>query len=141
MKVDSPIKALSELAGKKVGVFPGSTSMTLLKKYLTDQGVDVSGITFVPVPAPNQLAALLEGSIAAVHAYEPTIAIGLSKGTVRKLHDSVYADMLDPNPQGVAIVSAKFIKEHPETAKKVIRALERGMVFMQIERASCRERV
>ncbi len=131
VKADSPIKNLSELAGKKIGVFPGSTSMNLLKKFLVDQGIDVSGITFVPIPAPNQLSALVEGSVAALHCYEPTTAIALSKGVARKLHDSVYAEMLDPNPQGVAVVSAKFMQEHPQTAKKVVHALERGMVFMR----------
>jgi NitT/TauT family transport system substrate-binding protein len=39
--------------------------------------------------------------------------------------------MLEPNPQGVAAISTRFIKQHPREAKKVIRALERAMVFMR----------
>jgi len=139
VKENSPIAQLSDLAGKKIGVFPGSTSVSLLKKYLTDSKVDVSGITFIPMPPQNQLTALLEGAVEAVHAYEPTTAIALSKGGVRKLFGSVYAEMLDPNPQGVAVVSAKLLQEHPETAKKVIRAMERGMIFMRENEGEARQ--
>jgi ABC-type nitrate/sulfonate/bicarbonate transport system substrate-binding protein len=139
VKEDSQIKELSDLVGKKIGVFPGSTATNLLKKYLSDSGVDVSGITFIPMPPQNHLAALVEGSIDALHAYEPTTAIALNKGGVRQLYGSVYADMLDPNPQGVAAVSSKFFHEHPQAAKKAIHALEQAMVFMNDNDAESRE--
>ncbi len=74
-----------------------------------------------------------------VHAYEPTIAIALSRGGVRQLYGSAYAEMLDRNPQGVAVVSAKFLEEHPEAARKVIRALERAMLFMREQEGAARQ--
>jgi ABC-type nitrate/sulfonate/bicarbonate transport system substrate-binding protein len=129
VKGSSGIKGLPDLAGKKIGVYPGSTAATLLRKYLSEKGIDVSRITFVPMPPQNHLAALREGSVDAVHAYEPTTAIALATGSVRKLYGSVYADMLSPNPQGVAAVSADFLKTHPQEAAKVIRALEHAMLF------------
>ena len=58
--------------------FPGSTATSLLRKYLKDSKVEVGGITFVPIPPQTQLGALLEGSIDALHAYEPTTAIALA---------------------------------------------------------------
>ena len=135
VKDGSPIMKLSDLAGRKVGVFPGSTAAALLKKYLTDNQVDVSRISFVPLPPQNQLGALQEGAIDALHAYEPTTAIALNKGGVRKLFGSVYAEMLDPNPQGVAVISSKFVKAHPDIAKRSIRAFERAMQFMRDNRS------
>ena len=131
VKSNSSIKTLVDLAGKKIGVFPGSTATNLLKKYLTDQKIDVSNITFVPMPPANHLAALVEGSVDVIHAYEPTIAIALSKGDVIKLFGSVYAEMLSPNPQGVAVIGTAFTEKHSDSAKKVVRALERGMIFMK----------
>jgi len=128
---DSPLKTLSDLSGRKIGVFPGSTATNLLKKYLSDKGVDVSAITFVPIPPANHLAALNEGSVDAIFAYEPTIAIALSKGGVRQLHGSIYAEMLSPNPISVSVVSTAFLQNHPETASKVIRTLERAMDYMK----------
>lgn len=139
VKEDSPLRNLQDLAGKKIGVFPGSTATNLLRKFLADIGVDVSNVTFVPMPPQNHLAALLEGSVDVVHAYEPTIAIALSRGGVRQLYGSAYAEMLDRNPQGVAVVSAKFLEEHPEATRKVIRALERAMVFMREQEAAARQ--
>src|SRR3954467_4543439 len=50
VKENSPVKKISDLAGKRIGVFPGSTATSLLRKYLKDNHVDVSGITFVPIP-------------------------------------------------------------------------------------------
>lgn len=131
VKEDSPMKALSDLSGKKIGVFPGSTATNLLKKYLSDKGVDVSTITFIPMPPANHLAALLKGTVDVIHAYEPTTAIALSKGGVKQLHGSVYAEMFSPNPISVSVASAAFLQKHPETAAKVIRALERAMNHMK----------
>lgn len=139
VKEDSPLRGLQDLAGKKIGVFPGSTATNLLRKFLADSGIDVSNITFVPMPPQNHLTALLEGSVDAVHAYEPTIAIALSRGGVRQLYGSAYAEMLDRNPQGVAVISARFVQEHPETARKVIRALERAMAFMREHETEARQ--
>ena len=138
VKEGSPIQNLPNLAGNKIGVFPGSTATTLLKKYLSDIGIDVSGITFIPIPPQNQITSLLTGSVDALHAYEPTIAIGLEKG-LRQIYGSVYADMLEPNPQGVAVISTKFLKEHPRIAKKAISALERAMVFMREDETEARK--
>lgn len=139
VKEDSSLQTLTDLSGKKIGVFPGSTATNLLKKHLGDNKIDVATITFVPIPPPTQLAALLEGSVDAIHAYEPTTAIALSEGGVRQLYGSVYANMISPNPQGVAVVSASFLENNPETAIKVVRALERAMSFMKEEDAEARQ--
>jgi len=131
VRKESKIQGIGDLTGKKIGVFPGSTATNLLKKFLLDSNVDVSTINFVPIPPPNQLPALVSGSIDALHCYEPTTSIALIQGTVRKIHGSVYADMLSPNPQGVAAISSSFVKQYPEVSSKVIRALERAMVFLK----------
>ena len=89
------------------------------------------------VPGPKRKS-WLEGSVDVLHAYEPTIAIGLSQGGLRKLYSSVYAEMLEPNPQGVAAISANFVQESPDIAAKVIQVLERGMTFMRQNDAESR---
>src|SRR5688572_19342921 len=104
---ESRLTTLQGLVGKRIGVLPGSADTKLLKKFLADNGIDVLNITFVPIPPQDHLTALLERSVDAVHAFEPTIAIALAGGGVRHLYGSVYAEMLDPNPQGVAVISSK----------------------------------
>lgn len=134
----SPIRELSDLSGKNVGVFPGSTATKLLQAFLRAKGIDPDAVTFSPIPPQNQLAALSEGAITALHAYEPTTAIALAKGDFRRIYGSVYAEMLSPNPQGVAVVSTLFAREHPELAKRTIAALEAAMRFMQENDADSR---
>jgi ABC-type nitrate/sulfonate/bicarbonate transport system substrate-binding protein len=130
VKSDSVISSIRDLPGKKIGVFPGSTATNLLRKYLADQGVEVSSITFVPLPPTDHITALTRGSVDAVHAYEPTTAIATTSGGAKQIHGSVYAGMLSPNPQGVAVIATSFSENNPEVAEKVIRALERSMQFM-----------
>jgi len=130
-KENSHMRTLSDLSGKRIGVFPGSTATNLLKKHLGDKDVDVSAITFVPMSPANHLDALLKDSVDVIYAYEPTIAIALSGGGVKQLHGSVYAEMLSPNPISVSVVSTTFLHKHPETAAKVIHALERAMNYMK----------
>ena len=136
---NSPLTSIDDLAGNAIGVFPGSTAANLLRKFLMDRGIVVSQTTFIPVPPQNHISALLAGSVDAVHAYEPTTAIALSLGGVRQLYGSVYAEMLDKNPQGLAAVATSFIQEHPDTAAKIIRAMERGMIFMREQEAATRQ--
>lgn len=138
VRSDAPIDSLQDLGGTSIGVFPGSTATNLLKKFLEDNGIDVGGIAFLPIPPQNQLAALQEGSINALHAYEPTTAIAMSSGGIRMLYGSVYAEMLEPNPQGVAVVSAEFARRSPDMAASTIRALERAMTFMKENDAESR---
>jgi ABC-type nitrate/sulfonate/bicarbonate transport system substrate-binding protein len=138
VRSDASIDSLQDLEGTSIGVFPGSTATNLLKKFLEDLGIDVGGIAFLPIPPQSQLAALQEGSIAALHAYEPTTAIALSNGDIRMLYGSVYAGMLEPNPQGVAVVSSEFARNSPDMAASTIRALERAMDFMRENDAGSR---
>jgi len=70
---------LEDLEGKKIGVFPGSTATNLLKKFLSDNNIDISKIEFIQIVPPNQLPALYGGSIDVLHAYEPTTAIALQR--------------------------------------------------------------
>jgi ABC-type nitrate/sulfonate/bicarbonate transport system substrate-binding protein len=108
VKDSSPIGTLPDLAGKRIGVFPGSTATSLLRKYLKDSHIDVSGIVFVPIPPQTQLGALLEGSIDALHAYEPTTAIALARGGVRE----IVGDAVRHAPRQ-AVVGARRIAEAP----------------------------
>jgi len=131
VKSGSTIKTLPDLSGKKIAVFPGSTATNLLKNYLHSQGLDVSTIIFVDLLPAEHLDALKIGFVDAVHAYEPTIAVALSQGSAEVLHGSVYAAILSPNPISVSVVSADFLKNHPQTAAKTISALQLAAAFMK----------
>lgn len=139
VKKDSSLSSLKDLEGKKIGVFPGSTATNLLKKFLLDNGVDISKIEFTQIVPPNQLPSLYAGSIDVLHAYEPTTAIALQSGNAKKLYSSIYAEQLNHNPQGVALISSKFISENPSLAKKTIKAFNQASDFISQNDAQTRE--
>jgi ABC-type nitrate/sulfonate/bicarbonate transport system substrate-binding protein len=130
--------SLNGLEGRRIGVFPGTTATSLLRAFLEDEGVEVSNVTFAPIPPEAQLAALESGSIDALHAYEPVTTIAVQRGGVQRLHGSVYADMLSPNPQGVAFVATDFARLHPAEAAAFVRAVERALEFMRSNPAESR---
>lgn len=139
VKKNSTLNSLKNLEGKKIGVFPGSTATNLLKKFLTDKGVDVSKIEFIQIVPANQLPALYGGSIDALHAYEPTTAIALESENAKKIYGSIYAEQLNHNPQGVALISSEFISENPSLAKKTIKAFNQASDFISQNDAKTRE--
>lgn len=127
VKADSAIASLSELAGKKIGVFPGTTSTNFVRTYLQSQGVDTSTIQFIQLPPPAQLQALESGAIDALHAYELNTAIALDKGTAKKLADAVFAQVLDGAAIGVTVARTDWVKQYPKLAKKTVSAYEKGL--------------
>ncbi|MHC4159468.1 MAG: ABC transporter substrate-binding protein [Planctomycetota bacterium] len=132
------IQSLHDLAGKRIAVFPGSTATNLLKKYLTDKNINVSNIDFVQMQPARHLPSLRAGTVDAVYAYEPTIAIARAKGGVKILSPSVYGSILTLNPISVSVVSTEFLKNHPKTAAKTIAALEDAAAFMVFNDAETR---
>jgi NitT/TauT family transport system substrate-binding protein len=126
----SPIHTITDLKGKKIAVFPGTTAAALLKKFLTDNGVDTSTVTFVPLPAEKHIDTLTEGKVDAIYAYEPTVTAAAGNPMLRKLHGSVYAALLSPNPISVSAINSAFAKKHPKTAASLIAAFERAFDFL-----------
>lgn len=126
----APINSLSDLENKKVGVFPGGTSKNMLRKFLDSQGVDTTKVEFIELPPTTQLQALSSESIHALLAFEPTTAIAIESGNYRKLYSGVWAEIMNHNPLGVAVISNKFIQEKPNLAKKTVEVFDKAHRFM-----------
>ena len=47
VKKDSPVQSLADLKGRKVGVFPGTTALNLMKAFLKKKGIEPEGVEFV----------------------------------------------------------------------------------------------
>ena len=126
VKKGSSIQSIKDLAGKKIGVFPGSTAMNLLKKYFSDNNVDISKIEFIQITPPTQLAALYSGSIDALHSYEPNTTIALESDNAREIFGSVFATQLNHSPLGVGAISKDFVSKYPNLAKKVVGVFDKA---------------
>lgn len=127
---DSDIRSVQDLAGKKIGLFPGSTATLFLTEYLKRAGVTVDNIEFVQLPPQNQLQALTAGSVDALYSYEPEITRAVVEHDKRVLAGPVYASFVDGAALGVAAVSQKFVTENPELAQETVEVFDQVFNFM-----------
>ena len=120
VKKDSPLKNLRDLKGKRVGTFPGASSVELARAIIRTQ-IDPEGIVFTEVPPNLIISALAAGQIDAFFAPEPMGMIAISQGIGRHLVEEPLRLLgLERGYAGAAFgFSAQFLKENPQLAKKV----------------------
>ena len=120
VKKDSPLKDLKDLKGKRVGTYPGATSVELARAIIRTQ-IDPEGIVFQEVPPTILISALAAGQIDAFFAPEPTGMIAISQGIGRHLVEEPEALLgLEKGFAGAAFAfSSQLLKENPGLAKKV----------------------
>jgi NitT/TauT family transport system substrate-binding protein len=120
VKKDSPLKTLRDLKGKKVGTYPGATSIALAKAIIRTQ-MDPAGVIFTELPPPNLITALAAGQIDAFFAPEPMGMMARAQGVGRDLVKEPLGLLnIKEGFAGAAYgFSAQFLKEHPQRAKQV----------------------
>jgi len=120
VKKDSPLKELKDLKGKRVGTFPGASSVELARAIIRTQ-MDPEGVIFQEVPPAILISALAAGQIDAFFAPEPMGMIAISQGIGRHLVEEPLGLLgLEKGFAGTAFgFSAKFLKRNPMLAKKV----------------------
>lgn len=138
---DSPIKALSELKGKRVASGPGLQNVTLAKTMLERAGA--GAVTITELPIGQHVAALAAGQVDAVYSLEPSGTVGRLNGTTRTLEVGVVAkyilgDPMAPWHGGAASLTTEFIQKHPDIAKKYIAAYTRGVELVRTKPAEAR---
>jgi NitT/TauT family transport system substrate-binding protein len=120
VKKDSPLKTLRDLKGKRVGTYPGASSVELARAIIRTQ-MDPEGVIFQEVPPTVLISALASGQIDAFFAPEPMGMIAISQGIGRHLVEEPLGLLgLEKGFAGGAFgFSAQFLKENPGLAKKV----------------------
>jgi NitT/TauT family transport system substrate-binding protein len=139
---DSPVKAISELKGKKVGSGPGIQNVTLCKTVLERSGV--TDATVIELPIGQHVASIAAGQIDAVYTLEPTGTVGRLTGTTRVLEAGVIAKYILGNPMapwfgGSASLTTELIRKAPEETKKYIVAYTRGVEFVRKQPGEARQ--
>jgi NitT/TauT family transport system substrate-binding protein len=139
VKKDSPIKNLKGLKGKKVGTYPGATSIALAKAIIRTQ-MDPALVTYTELPPPNLISALAAGQIDAFFAPEPMGMMARAQGVGRDLVKEPLG--LLGIKEGFAGAgygfSTKFIKENPERAKKLKTAYYKAADLINKDKDSLR---
>jgi NitT/TauT family transport system substrate-binding protein len=131
VRSDSDIKSVKDLEGKKIAInVINSVNWLYNRAMLDNAGVDLSKITYVEVPFPNMVDALLNKSVDAIVEVQPFVFIGESTGKAKVL---AY-DFLETEP-GVKLTaygaSREWADKNPNTMAAVQRALTKAVEHLQ----------
>jgi ABC-type nitrate/sulfonate/bicarbonate transport system substrate-binding protein len=139
VKKDSPLKDLKDLKGKRVGTYPGATSVELARAIIRTQ-MDPEGVIFQEVPPTILISALAAGQIDAFFAPEPMGMIAISQGIGRHLVAEPLGLLgLERGFAGSAFgFSAQFIKQNPMLAKKVKAVYYKAVDFIEKDEKAAR---
>lgn len=125
--VDSDIKELKDLEGKKIAVHFAGNSRLIFEKLLSDKGIDVGSMELVNL---NNSAAHI-----ALAAKDVDAAVGLNdlidlqqKGLARIIYSS-RNDKPVYGRQSQVSVSREFEAQHPEIVQRVVNALVRASAW------------
>jgi len=140
--INSTVKVMADLKGKKVGSGPGIQNVTLAKTILERGGA--TGATVTELPIGQHIAALAAGQLDACYTLEPTGTIGRLNGTTRVIETGVIAKYVLGDPMapwfgGSAALTSSFIKKHPEDSKKYIAAYAKGVTYVRTKAVEARQ--
>ncbi len=131
VKDSSKIKALSDLKGKRIGVFPGSTAKNILSYFLLKNfEIQNDQIEYVSLPPSAQVDALRSGDIDALFTYE-TIRTLLESQGFRQISGSIIAKVLENAPYGCSAINKKFRMENPKLADIFIEGFDNGIISVR----------
>ena len=139
VKKDSPLQSLKDLDGKKVGTFPGATSVSLARAIIRTQ-INPEGVIFTEIPPANLIGALAAGQIDAYFSPEPFGMIALSQGVGRYLIKSpcTLLGLKRGIAGGAFAFSTTFVQERPKVAEKVKAAIEKAVDFIKTNEQEAR---
>ncbi len=127
--VDSgKVKSLADLKGLRVATTAiGATETSILDVALRSAGLTLNDVHQVYLAFPEQGAAIANGAIDASLTSEPTMTFMLRANSAVRLAG---VDAFYPGHQtSVVLYSGKFIKDHPDTARKFMVAYLRAARF------------
>jgi len=125
---DSSIKNFADLKGKTLGQLPGIQWRTIARYMVRQSGLDPDKDVHMQDIAPGlQVPSVVSGSVNATLSLEPVGSIAVANDVAKRaLTNPAETLIADPFYSGVSLLTTKFIKEHPETAKKVVAVLDQA---------------
>ncbi|MGX9425857.1 MULTISPECIES: ABC transporter substrate-binding protein [Bradyrhizobium] len=129
VKEDSPINGARDLIGKKVAVNTlGAHLEFVLREYLARNGLSASEakqVTLVAIPPVTGEQALRQGQVEVTALNGVLRDKALERGGLRKLFADT--DLFGNFTGGAYVLRDKFIKENPNTARKLVEGISRAI--------------
>jgi NitT/TauT family transport system substrate-binding protein len=124
-KADSTIKAVKDIAGRKLGTAPGGAALKLLPLLAKKNGIDAASVDVL------QEQVLIQGQVDVGAVFTATSYMNLVAQKLDPDKDFrwiYYADSgLDLYSNGI-MVSARLAKEKPDAVKGLVRAINRALM-------------
>ncbi len=132
VKKGSTLKGLKDLKGKKVGTYPGATSVALARAVIRTQ-IDPATVIFTEIAPPNMIQTLAAGQIDAFFAPEPSGMIAVAQWVGKYLVKSPLTLLkLKRGIPGAAFAfSAKLLEQRPEQATKLKACLDKAVDYIR----------
>jgi NitT/TauT family transport system substrate-binding protein len=130
---NSGIFKVEDLRGKTVGIFPGPSAGVFFGLLFEKHGLNPkTDINLVELDSNLELDALTSGKVDALATFEPisTQAV-LQIGAVNILPAAIETEVVEPWHGGASVITAKYIDENPEMAKRVIESLYLAVDFIR----------
>lgn len=116
--VNTNIKTIKDLRGKKVAIHPGSTQEAVILERLRMEGMSIKDIQPIRLMFSDHPAALARGDVDAYVGAEPGPGISLANGT-GVLVEYPYSTPIGPLNM-ILSASEKMVKENPERIKLIV---------------------
>jgi len=116
--VNTDIKTIKDLKGKKVAIWPGSTQEAVILERLRMEGMSIKDIQPIRLQFSDHAAALARGDVDAYVGAEPAAGISLANGTGR-LVEYPYSTPIGPLNM-ILSASEKAVKDNPARVKLIV---------------------
>ncbi len=136
-KAGSPIKSIKDLAGKKVGIWPGSTQEVFILERLRMNGMTIRDVQSVRVPFGEMHAMLARGEIDAYVGAEPGPGLSLSSG-VGQLVEYPYETAMG-GLNMIFATSEDMVAKDPELVRTMLTVHRKASEYMMANKAEVAE--
>jgi NitT/TauT family transport system substrate-binding protein len=116
--VNTDIKTIKDLKGKRVAIWPGSTQEAVILERLRMEGMSIKDIQPIRLQFSDHPAALARGDIDAYVGAEPAPGISLANGT-GKLVEYPYSTPIG-SLNMILDASEKAVKDNPERIRMIV---------------------
>jgi NitT/TauT family transport system substrate-binding protein len=116
--VNTDIKSIKDLKGKRVAIWPGSTQEAVILERLRMEGMSIKDIQPIRLQFSDHPAALARGDIDAYVGAEPGPGISLANGTGRLVEYPYSTPIGSLNM--ILSASEKAVKENPERIRMIV---------------------
>lgn len=127
-KAGSDVKKLTDLKGKRVGIWPGSTQEVFIMERLRLEGLSIRDVTAVRVPFGEMHAMLSRGDIDAYVGAEPGPGLSLSSGVGQLVEYPYNTAMGGLNM--IFATSEDVIAKDPELVRTMLGVHRKATEFM-----------